>query len=74
MVSKETKEFKLLDLYDQFGNICGKEDAEGFDYLYLKPNLNPKNAFKKRFCVKECPSERGDKLECMPGQKYKECS
>lgn len=57
MVSKETKEFKLLDLYDLFGNICGKEEAEGFDYLYLKPSLNPKNAFKKRFCVKECPSE-----------------
>lgn len=74
MVSKETKEFKLLDLYDQFGNICGKEEAEGFDYLYLKPSLNPKNAFKKRFCVKECPSEQGDKLECMQGQKYKECS
>lgn len=73
MVSKETKEFKLLDLYDQFGNICGKDEAEGFEYLYLKPSLNPKTVFKKRFCVKECPSERGDKLECMKGAKYKEC-
>ena len=74
LVSKDTKEFKLLNLYDQFGNICGKDEAAGFDYLYLKPNLNPKNAFKKRFCVKECPSEKGEKLKCMEGPQYKDCT
>lgn len=74
LISKDTKEFKLMNLYDQFGNICGKDEAEGFDYLYINPSLNPKNAFKKRFCVQECPSETGDRLKCMKGNKYKECT
>ncbi len=51
------KEFNLLDMYDKFGNVCGKGLAKDFPLLHLKFEFKVENPFHNRHCIKSCPHE-----------------
>jgi solute carrier family 44 (choline transporter-like protein), member 2/4/5 len=73
--------WKLVAPIDGDNRICGyTPGTEGYTHLYIA-NIddaatpsNVHNVFEYGVCVKECPTEKGQAIECVPTTEIKSCT
>lgn len=73
LLASSKKEFTLLDIYDMEGNVCGKGATKDYKFLYINTHTEILHNFKERYCIKTCPKEPNEQLECFHGKYFDKC-
>ena len=58
---------KIVQPFDSAGNACGIGNLKDYPFLFFN---DPENSVKdSSACVKECPKNNGDQVQCYPNGK-----
>ncbi len=59
--------------YDSDGNACGRGKLEDFSYIYINDPFSTSYS-KNMICIRRCPEEATEPVECYPNTDIKKCS